>query len=64
MSLIKKADDPCLPLHLEMVKFKDETNWVNEVLGLRKKLQLSSERREYKKYIRKGLEIICENFSV
>ena len=38
--LNKKADDPCLQVYLEMLKFKDETNWGNEVLGLRKKYNL------------------------
>ena len=38
--LDKKADDPWLLLYLEMLKFKDETNWGNEVLGLRKKHNL------------------------
>ena len=31
--LDKKADDPCLLVYLEMLKFKDETNWGNEVLA-------------------------------
>ena len=34
--LDKKAEDPCLLVYLEMLKFKDETNWGNEVLGLGK----------------------------
>ena len=43
--LNKKADDPCLLVYLEMLKFKDQTNWGNEVLCLRKKynLQLKDE---------------------
>ena len=35
--LDRKEDDPCLLVYLEMLKFKDETNWGNEVLSLRKK---------------------------
>ena len=27
--LNKKADNPCLPAYLEMLKFKDETKWGN-----------------------------------
>ena len=42
--LDKKADDPCSLVYLEMLKFKDKTNWVNEVLGLRKKIQPTTER--------------------
>ena len=38
--LDEKADDPCLLVYLEMLKFKDEANWGNEVLGLRKKYNL------------------------
>ena len=38
--LNKIADDPCLQVYLELLKFKDETNWGNEVLGLRKKYNL------------------------
>ena len=39
-ALDKKADDPCLLVYLEMFKFKDENNWGNEVLGLRKNYNL------------------------
>ena len=38
--LNKTADDPCLQVYFEMLKFKDEPNWGNEVLGLRKKYNL------------------------
>ena len=38
--LDKKADDPCLLVFSKMLKFKDESNWGNEVLGLRKKYNL------------------------
>ena len=35
-----KADDPCLLVYMEMLKFKDEANWGNEALGVRKKYNL------------------------
>ena len=38
--LDKKADDPCLLVYLEMLRFKDESTWGYEVLGLRKKYNL------------------------
>ena len=38
--LNKREDDPCLLVYLEVLKFEDETNWGNEVLGLRKKYNL------------------------
>ena len=31
--LDKKADNPCLLVYLEMLKFKDESDWGNEVLA-------------------------------
>ena len=40
----QKADDPCLLVYLQMLKFKEETNWGNEAFGLRKKIQPTAER--------------------
>ena len=41
MSLKKKQTTlVCLLVYLEMIKFKDETNWGNEILGLKKKYNL------------------------
>ena len=34
--LDKKHDDPCLLTYNEMLKFENETNWANNVLGLRR----------------------------
>ena len=42
--LVKKPDDRCLLVYLEMLKFKDETNSGNEAFGLRKKIQPTTER--------------------
>ena len=34
--LDKKHDDPCLLTYNKMLKFENETNWANNVLGLRR----------------------------
>ena len=34
--LDKKHDDPCLLTYTEMLRFESETNWANNVLGLRR----------------------------
>ena len=34
--LDKKHDDPCLLIYNEMLNFENETNWANNVLGLRR----------------------------
>ena len=34
--LDKKHDDPCLLTYNEMLKFENETNWANDVLGLQR----------------------------
>ena len=38
--LDKKHDDPCLLTYNEMLKFENETNWENNVLGLRRDYNL------------------------
>ena len=39
--LDNKRDDPCLLTYNEMLKFENETNWANNVLGLRRDYNLS-----------------------
>ena len=36
----KKHADPCLRTYIEMLKFENETNWANNVLGLRRDYNL------------------------
>ena len=36
----KKHDDPCLLTYIEMLKFENEINWANNVLGLRRDYDL------------------------
>ena len=45
--LDKKHADPCLRTYIEMLKFENETNWANNVLGLRRayNLPLSDENK-------------------
>ena len=38
--LDKKHADPCLRTYIEMIKFENETNWANNVLGLRRDYNL------------------------
>ena len=38
--LDKKHDDFCLLTYIEMLKFENETNWANNVLGLRRDYNL------------------------
>ena len=38
--LDKKHDDPCLLTYNDMLKFENETNWANNVFGLRKDYNL------------------------
>ena len=38
--LDKKHADPCLRTNIEMLKFENETNWANNVLGLRRDYNL------------------------
>ena len=38
--LDKKHADPCLRTYIEMLKFENETNWANNVLGLRRDYNL------------------------
>ena len=38
--LDKKHDDSCLLTYNEMLKFENETNWANNVLGLRRDYNL------------------------
>ena len=38
--LDKKHDDHCLLTYIEMLKFENETNWANNVLGLRRDYNL------------------------
>ena len=38
--LDKRHADPCLRTYIEMLKFENETNWANNVLGLRRAYNL------------------------
>ena len=38
--LDKKHDDPCLLTYNDMLKFENETNWANNVLGVRRDYNL------------------------
>ena len=46
--LDKKHADPCLRTYIEMLKFENETNWANSVLGLRRanNLPLNDENKK------------------
>ena len=47
--LDKKHDDPCLLTYNEMLKFKNETNWANNVPGLRRDYNLPLNNDSIKK---------------
>ena len=48
--LDKKHADPCLRTCIEMLKFENETNWANNVLGLRRAYNLPlNDENEIKK---------------
>ena len=36
----KEHDDPFLQVYKEMLEFKDEPNWANDILGLRRTYNL------------------------
>ena len=48
--LDKKHADPCLRTYIEMLKFENETNWANNVIGLRRDYNLPlNDENEIKK---------------
>ena len=48
--LDEKHADPCLRTYIEMLKFENETNWANNVLGLRRAYNLTlNDENEIKK---------------
>ena len=47
--LDKKHADPCLRTYIEMLKFENETNWANNVLGLRRDYNLPLNDDDIKK---------------
>ena len=65
--LDKKHADPCLRTYIEMLKFENETNWANNVLGLWRDYNLAVNDEQNKKQnenVRQSLEVLCEKCDI
>ena len=62
--LHKKHADPCLRTYIEMLKFENETNWANNVLGLRRAYNLPLNDKNKIKNVCQSLEVLCEKCNI